>query len=107
MEKSFALPEPLLLRVLSTEPISFSPSPIPITATHFCFPGPTRLHVLLSFKLWLMQPKFPLWSSLSLLASTPLGVFQAHGAWKSSQSMHRYIARSLSQHLLPTQVMQY
>jgi len=37
----------------------------------------------------------------------PDHVFQAHGAWRSSQSMQRYVSRSLSQQLLPTQAMQY
>ena len=46
-------------------------------------------------------------ATLVAQSDVPDHVFQAHGAWKSSQSMHRYIARSLSQHLLPTQVMQY
>lgn len=40
-------------------------------------------------------------------SGVPDHIFQAHGAWRSPQSMQRYISRSLHNQLLPTQVMCY
>jgi len=37
----------------------------------------------------------------------PEHIFQAHGAWKCTQSMNGYIERSLENKLLPTSVMGY
>jgi len=34
-------------------------------------------------------------------------IFQAHGAWRSSQAMHAYIERPIAYKLLPTRAMHY
>ena len=37
----------------------------------------------------------------------PDHIFQAHGAWRSSQAMHAYIERPIANILLPTRAMHY
>jgi len=37
----------------------------------------------------------------------PDHIFQAHGAWRSSQAMHAYIERPIANKLLPTRAMHY